>query len=385
MRIVHWYPNLLDGGAVADVVAGLAEAQAALGAEVFVAAAEPRRTREGAAAADFPRGPRLLRWEPAWRWQRGSVILRGLARADREELARLRPDVVHIHGELNPDNLRVPSIFDCAKVLSPHGAFHPVVLRRNRAAKAAYLALARRLLYRKVVFHALSPLERRDILRLLPRAEVYVAPNGPSPRMERLLSGESMGIPRPPSPSISFLFAGRLDVRGKALDTMLEAFARAARGIPGATLVLAGADPGGARAELLRLGRRLGVEAQVEVPGLLDEDALARAYGRADVYVQLSRNEAFSLSVAEALLAGVPVILGREVGIGSYPEIGSLPHVAIVGQDAASIAEAMTRAAGSIESLKRNAREGRTRVREFLSWKRVAGIALGQYRTLTRR
>jgi glycosyltransferase involved in cell wall biosynthesis len=194
-----------------------------------------------------------------------------------------------------------------------------------------------------------------------------------------------MGIPRPPSPSISFLFAGRLDVRGKALDTMLEAFALAARGIPGATLVLAGADPGGARAELLRLARSLGVERQVEVPGLLSEDELARAYGRADVYLQLSRNEAFSLSVAEALLAGVPVILGREVGIGSYAEIAGLPHVAIAGPDVEGGAEAMVRAAGGIESLRRSARESRARVRELLSWKRAAAITLAQYRTLTRR
>src|SRR2546422_6932998 len=45
-------------------------------------------------------------------------------------------------------------------LLSPHGAFHPVLLRKGkRSLKSLYIALAKYLLYRKVVFHALTPME----------------------------------------------------------------------------------------------------------------------------------------------------------------------------------------------------------------------------------
>ena len=42
MRIVHWYPNFLGGGGVANAVLGLATAQAELGHDVTVASAEAK-------------------------------------------------------------------------------------------------------------------------------------------------------------------------------------------------------------------------------------------------------------------------------------------------------------------------------------------------------
>jgi glycosyltransferase involved in cell wall biosynthesis len=382
MRVLHWYPNLLGGGAVATAVMGLAGAQAALGADVLVAAVQSRRASCSRLERDAE-GLRVFCWQPSWRLGSGKLILRGLALKDRRELAAWLPDVVHIHGEFNPDNLWVPSLFRCVKVLSPHGAFHPLVLGRHRMWKKIYIALAKELLYKRVAFHALSPLEKNYILRIVPRAKVFVFPNCSSPAIEEYLSegGDSAASS---SDSISFLYAGRLDVFHKALDTILAAFAIALQNTPDKKmmLLLAGRDFSGGRKALQRLAGELGIAANIEFLGHLNETEMARAYRSADIYLQLSRNDAFSLSAAEALLAGKPVILGNEVGPATYREINRLPHVSVVPADTQSIARAMIQAAGHLKSLLRAAQENRVKIRDFLSWKRVAAGTLDAYRAL---
>jgi glycosyltransferase involved in cell wall biosynthesis len=384
MHVLHWYPNLYTGGGVANAVTGLAKAQARLGTVVAIAAARPRG-RARTAPPGLSEGPSVLSWRPTWLLASGSLVLRGLSAADRDRLCDFRPDVVHVHGEFNPDNLRIPSLFPCPKVLSPHGAFHPVVLAGNRTLKTLYVALARRVLYGKVVFHALSPLEESHIQGVSPGSRVFVCPNGPSPRMEKYIDDcVDSPVEAAPHVPVVFLYAGRLDVFRKGLDIMLDAFAVARQRRPEEEmiLILAGADFAGGKGELQRRARRLGIEDAVRIPGFLEEDELARAYAGADVYLQLSRNEAFSLSVADALLFGKPVILGDGVGNGSYPQINGLSHVAVVAPDVQKVSQALTDAVRNIESRTRAALESRTRIRSFLSWNSVAERTLEAYQDL---
>jgi len=155
MRIVHWYPNFLGGGGVANAVLGLATAQAEFGHDVIVVAAEPQN------APLYERmdadGLQLVTFRERRRVQRAGLRLRLIERGDQDRLRALAPDAVHAHGEFNPDNLWAARLFDAPVFLSPQGAFHPVVLRKSRAlGKRAYMPVARRLLYSKLAaVHAL--------------------------------------------------------------------------------------------------------------------------------------------------------------------------------------------------------------------------------------
>jgi glycosyltransferase involved in cell wall biosynthesis len=60
---------------------------------------------------------------------------------------------------------------------------------------------------------------------------------------------------------------------------------------------------------------RLGIENSVRFVGALHGDAKRDAFARADVFVLTSHNENFGIAAAEALAAGVPVILSGEVGL----------------------------------------------------------------------
>jgi len=247
----------------------------------------------------------------------------------------------------------------------------------------AYIELAKRVLYRKVAFHALSPMERAHIALICPEGHVVTCPNGPSPRMEAFFDAYAESSAAPPH-QVVFFFAGRLDVYAKGLDIMLDAFAAASRDLPDKKLVLrlAGADFGGGRGRLESQARRLGIQEKVEFLGFLEDDELAGAYAATDIYLQISRCEAFSLSVVDALLFGKAVILGTGAGNGSYPEICSLPHVALVAPDAQQAARAMREAVENIEFLSRAGAENRSVVRKFLSWNGAAACTLEAYRDL---
>jgi glycosyltransferase involved in cell wall biosynthesis len=380
MRVLHWYPNFLAGGGVASALLGLARAQARIGAEVLVGAVLPER---GMAPSTVP-GCTLLCWKPTWTLGAGTRLLRGMGFSDQRRFARTRPDIVHVHGDFAPDNFRVRGLFRCPRIISPHGSFHAQVLRKHGTTKNVYLGIARRSLHRGAAFHALSPSEADAIRRVVPGAEVFIFPNGPSPAMQEYMT--SGPVPWRVGP-VTFLFAGRLDVFHKGLDIALDAFSLACKRLreTDLLLVLAGPDVGGGRHALEERARILGVDRKVRFAGRLEADDLSRVYREADVYLQVSRNDGFPLSVVDALLMGIPAILSTEVGITSYQGIGVLPHVAAVRPDAEKVAGTMVDFVRNLGTLSQQARSSRAKVLDLFSWERAAAASLEAYRGLVER
>lgn len=384
MKVLHWYPNFLGGGGVANAVLGLAQAQAQLGAKVAIASAIP----DGPPlyqTIDARQDVDVFAWEPAWRFRLGNLQVRGLPRSVLVRLKGFAPDVVHIHGEFNPDNLWVPRLFSCPLVLSPHGAFHPIVLQKSRrCGKRVYLSLARRWLYRHLrAWHALSPAEADHIKAVLPKAQVYCLPQGPSVHVmaEERAGRVSQDRTRD---HVSFVFVGRLDVYTKGLDLLIQAFAKALREVQGIRLklTLVGPDWRGGRALLMQLARDLGCASAVRFTGALPGEAVRHEVAGSDIYVHVSRHEGFPLALTEALVLARPAIVSREVGTVSFPEVRSLPHLRIVAPDADQVAEAMTDFALRWEELDMMAKVHLRTLRAFFSWERIARGHLETYRRL---
>ena len=391
MRVVHWYPNLFGGGGVANAVLGLTRHQAALGADVAIAAAAPDGPPlyEPATAGE---GVATIEWRPARTFRWGGLVWRQMSPDGAARLRALQPDIVHIHGELIPDNLRVPRVFGCPLVISPHGTFHPAVFAKSRSlAKRLYVEIARRLLYRRAAaFHALSPVEAEHIIRVFPRGNVYCVPQGPGTAGLRAGGGAieartGCGASDPvDSDAIRFLFVGRLDIYTKGLDLLLTAFAEAQRRCPGRRLALrmVGPEWRGSLSWLRRRARELKIIDGLRLSGALPGHAVAQALRQCDVYIQLSRHDSFPLSVVEALLADKPAILSRAVGPVAYPEVAELPHVRIVPPDAAAAAAAMVEAAQRLHDLNAAAARHHEALREFFSWDRAARMQLETYSLL---
>jgi len=99
----------------------------------------------------------------------------------------------------------------------------------------------------------------------------------------------------------------------KNAASLLRAMGRILRVEPGARCRLVG--PGLTReSELGRLAERLGVGHAVDFVGPVDRERLHEEYAKATVFVHSSLEEAFGMSVAEAMSYGLPVVGGARAG-----------------------------------------------------------------------
>jgi glycosyltransferase involved in cell wall biosynthesis len=114
------------------------------------------------------------------------------------------------------------------------------------------------------------------------------------------------------------VFTGRL-VPHKGVDVILQALTLLP---PDVVLVVVGAGP--RLPSLIGLARRLGVVDRVRFCPAVTDDALPRYLAMADIFVFPSQNrlEGFGLVVAEAMAAGLPVVIADMPGVREVIEPG---------------------------------------------------------------
>ena len=386
MRILHWYQNFLGGGGVANAVLGLTNGQSRLGQDVLLAAMENHQP-----PLYEPLAPHLeckiLTWRPRVNRRLGNLEI---VVPERSLIARLnnwRPDIVHIHGEFLPSNIWASRTLRCPAVLSSHGAFHPRLLEsgsgKRRLFPQLYLRFAKAVFYRRLLaFHALSTVEERLVRKMVPGANVYRLPQGPPIHVQQLLKLNGNNHDRRDNGSCRLIYVGRLDVHTKGLDILLRAFAQAIKSLPfeGVSLSLVGPDWRGGLEELRRLAGQLGIEDRVKFTGPMRAENVMQLLHEADLFLLLSRNEGVSISLAEALLAGLPALVSTEVGSLTFPEIASLPHVISVKPELEAVRAAIIHCLKHVRELKLSAEAHAPQVASFFDWSRIAALHIQKYR-----
>lgn len=289
-----------------------------------------------------------------------------------------------VDGVVVLNGLFTPSVYSVARVLArsrkpyvfaPHGVYQPEIFRRNPQMKVPYWFLFERRLLR-----AASAIQVQDARQLhwlrtrgvqTPGIAVpsgVFADDAPSDVASRWRHDRGP----------AFLYFGRIDVYGKGLDLLLEAFARVAAQ-SGATLTLQGPIVGGHRS-LHDLAVKLGVSSRVTV--------LAPAYDRPgplrmsefDVVCIPSRWESFSLTGVEAMMAGRVILISSAAGLA--------PHVAAAGCGTLVSADVSGITTGFVELLQRRAQwqemgsRGRRYVLDHLQWPQLGAAALEHYERL---
>jgi len=101
----------------------------------------------------------------------------------------------------------------------------------------------------------------------------------------------------------------------KNLEGLLRAFSLLHRDLPDVMLVIAGNGEDGYVAGLKRLAAELGLAERVVWTGYIDGELKVSAYTTAQVFVLPSFSENFGIAGAEALMAGLPCVLGEGVAI----------------------------------------------------------------------
>lgn len=134
------------------------------------------------------------------------------------------------------------------------------------------------------------------------------------------------------------LYLSRID-RKKNVEGLLSAFAIIARARPDVTLQIAGDGPADYVAALKAQAMFLSIQRRVEWLGHIEGDAKAAVLEAADVFVLPSHSENFGVAAVEAMLCGLPCILGDGVGIAG--EAQAAGAVRLVTPEPRAIAAAL--------------------------------------------
>jgi glycosyltransferase involved in cell wall biosynthesis len=110
------------------------------------------------------------------------------------------------------------------------------------------------------------------------------------------------------------LFLGRIHPK-KGCDLLISAFAKLLAGNRDWQLVMVGPDQVGWQKELATKTATLNIASQVTWTGMLGGAAKWGALRAAEVFVLPSHQENFGIAVAEALAAGLPVLISNQVNI----------------------------------------------------------------------
>jgi rhamnosyl/mannosyltransferase len=293
MHILHLYkdyPPVLGG--IENHIQVLAESQARAGHRVTVLVCDPgRRT-----TVRQENGVTVIR---AGRLTTAASMPLSLSQPFR--LARLRPDVVHVHSPYPLGELANYFLGRARATVITH---HSDVVRQ-RGWLRLYGPLLRRVLTQADRIIATSPryIETSSWLRPV-REKCTVVPLGVDHRRFVLPPSPYDGLP-------TLLFVGKLRYY-KGVDTLLEALTE----LPGVYLEIVGEGPMGD--EWAARAVRLGLSDRVRFRGEVPDADLPGFYHRAHIFVlpANARAEAFGTVLLEAMASGLPCVT-TEVGSGT--------------------------------------------------------------------
>jgi glycosyltransferase involved in cell wall biosynthesis len=362
------------GGGPAEAIRGLALAQAASGLNVHVLATFFAGDDLGIPAVLQARGITVRLVGPC---KRPLGRHPDLASAAAESVAAA--DVVHIHAlweEVQHQAARVARRSQKPYLIRPCGMLDPWSLRQSRVKKTLYLFWRlRRHLNEAAALHFTSEAERAGCARLHLRSSAIVEPNGID--VSEYDNLPARGTFRQ-SQNIDagqgiLLFLGRLHPK-KGFDLLLPAFA-AVRGKT--TLVIAGPGDDCYRRSLEEEAKRLGIADRVRFAGMLvGVDKLA-ALVDADLFVLPSYQENFGIAVAEAMAAGLPVVISDQVNI--HAEVSAAGAGGVVPTDATSLATELNRWMSDPDLRQRAGAKAREFARSHYDWTAIAQRWVGHY------
>jgi glycosyltransferase involved in cell wall biosynthesis len=166
------------------------------------------------------------------------------------------------------------------------------------------------------------------------------------------------------------------------IETVIRSFAQARTRDARLRLVLVGDGPLAPRVHALLEGEQLGQ--YVRLAGRLGQDALQREYAAADVYLSCALSDGTSISLLEAMAAGLPVVVTDAPGNREWvvPDTGGWLAAA---RDVAAFADGIVAAAGlGGHAVSAVAEHNRAVIEARADWSRNVTTLMTAYATIER-
>ncbi len=305
MKVLHVIPTLASSyGGPSHAIVGMVRRLGERGVSVTVATTA---ADEPEVALDLP-GVKVVRAPRArGRWWPASFAF-SPALADWLERSVREFDLVHVHTVFNHPASSASAAarrYGVPFLVRPCGMLDPWSLRRRGLKKRIWMALReRRNLDAAAALHFTSVEEELATHELRLRPPGFVIPLGvelPAIRRERRAQK-------------TVLFLSRLHPK-KGLDLLIPALGELAKERDDFAFVLAGTGEPAYEREISDLLARYGLLARTTLSGFVSGSTKVDLLARADVFVLPSYQENFGIAVAEALAAGLPVVISDRVNI----------------------------------------------------------------------
>jgi glycosyltransferase involved in cell wall biosynthesis len=250
----------------------------------------------------------------------------------RQVIQQLKPDVVHMQGlwSIKFSILPLLASQSCNKVLpidkiivSPRGMLTPQALKQKRWLKAPVAWVLKRLnAYKNVIFHSTNDQETKEIAKYLGGGEFLIDNNpsstippnlGPAknpilqmPNVPRSLYRENRGYAKTIN-HLNLLFVGRISPEKNPI-LLLQALQILDCSTTG--YFIGGYQNEPYFSEFQNALNNLPTQHQVQYLGELGVDEIAEYLIQCDLLINTSISENFGHAMAEALSAGVPILVG---------------------------------------------------------------------------
>jgi glycosyltransferase involved in cell wall biosynthesis len=384
LRVLHVIPAIAPRyGGPSRAVFAMCRALRRAGVDVEVAATDAdgphRLERPVEAEAPAPAVPVRLfarQWSEAFKYSR--PLASWLDGHVREF------DVVHVHAVFSHASLAAARA--CRRqgvpyVVRPLGSLDPWSLTRGRLGKRLlWHAGVARMLRAAAAIHYTTAEERRLAEAALHLGRGAVVTLGVDDELFEPLStsGEPVGSDLTPAEPPYALFLGRLHPK-KGLELLLAAFAALSPADRGRwRLVVAGDGEPSYVARVRETAAHLEPTGRIDFRGWLDGGERLAVLRQASLFVLPSFQENFGLGVAEALAAGVPVVVSDRVNLA--PLIARAGAGWIVPPEAGALQAALAAALAAPCERATRGRAGTRLARERFSWDEAARQLAALYR-----
>ncbi len=296
-------------------------------------------------------------------------------------------DLAHIHALFSPLSSAAATVARSRRlpyVLRPLGTLDPADLQKKKRLKQVYGRLLEAPnIAGAAALHFTSPIEAKVSHRFGATAPDWVIPLGvqPSPQVadaDRQTILAQLGIP---SDRPLLLYLSRIDPK-KGLDLLLPALEQLTAEGLGFHLVLAGGnpqDPAYEQAIAQRVGAGL-LGDRTTLTGFVTGPTKAALLQSADLFVLPSYYENFGIAVAEAMAAGVPVVVSQ--GVYIWPDIVASGGGWVCDLTVAAIAQEIASAIRDSDERRRRGRQAQGYAREHYNWDAIAQQTLAAYHTV---
>lgn len=384
LRVLQIVPSVsVVYGGPSQMVVGLSQALAGAGARVTLLTTNSNGDA-GQAPLDVPIGQPILqdgyeiryfRCAPWRRYKLSIALLQWLWQHAAEF------DVAHIHALFSPISTAAAMVCrwrGLPYVLRPLGTLDPLDLQKKRRLKQWYgRLLERRNLSGAAAVHFTSAEEAKISERFGAATRDWVVPLGVPLPLDLVRSPREAGA----APVI--LFMSRLD-RKKGLDIAIPALETLAVAGLNFRLVIAGnnvQDPDYERSIADYLSRSH-LSDRSEMLGFVTGDRKRQLLATADLFVLPSYYENFGIAVAEAMAAGVPVVISDRVHI--WPDVAEAEAGWICTCDVSSFTDVVRSALADGADRQRRGQNARACAAARYSWPAIAQQLLTAYGEIPR-